>query len=328
MTGGALCAAALIICIIVGHAAWRGWLAAAVLCVAVPSGAVGLFMTTELTPGAWARGSGPFLKMQAWALPVGAAAFLPVLVALPAIYRWVGQAQQTPFRAVWFTEPAFIIVTIVWLAVVAVLWILLLRPAPAKAVSCVGLLLFLVIGTFAAADWVQSLDPAFNSSGFALYLISLEMLTAQALALVLGLGGPVRMERQGPVGGMLLTLLLFWGYLAFMPYFINWSANVPASAVWYLKRGRGIWAATAALTALCRFVPMFLLLFGSVRNSRRWLLAVSAVVVLGAVPEVAWLVLPSAPGAPGADLWAVAAYLLALTGLANLAWSRLRVAWS
>jgi hypothetical protein len=324
IAGAVCCLAALIVCVVVGHAAWRGWLAATVLCMSLPTGAIGLVMTMRLIPGAWARNAAPFLQQEALLLPIGAAALLPVLIWMGTIFTWVGQRQDTPFRAVWLTAPFFIARAVIWIAVMAGLWRLLRRKDAPPAVSCVGLLLFLVLGTFAASDWVQSLDPAFNSSGFGLEVISFEMLTALALGLVIGLISPAPMERQGAVGGLLLTLLLFWAYLAFMPYFITWSGDVPAAAVWYLKRGRGIWAAVAILVALCRFVPMFLLLFTQVRNGRRWLLGVALALLVGSIPEAAWLTLPAAPGAPAADLWTVLTYLLALAGLGSFGWMRLR----
>lgn len=318
---GALCLLGLLVCIVVGHAAWRGWLGAAFLCAMAPSGAVGLVMAMRLTPGAWAREATPFLAAEARILPLAAAAFVPVLIWLGSIYSWVGQKETTAFRAAWLSAPAFVATTVIWFLVLAVLWRLLSRRESGPWVACVGLVLFLAIGTFAATDWLQSLDPAFRSSGFGLYAIAMQMLAALALAIVIGLTSPARMQRQGVLGGILLTLVLFWAYLAYMPYFISWSADVPSAAVWYLKRGRGVWAAVAILVAVCRFVPMFLLLFGKVRNDRRWLLGVASAVLFASIPETAWIVLPAAPGAPRADAWTALAFVLSAVGLMGLGWS-------
>jgi len=322
-----LLAACLIACGWIGAAAWRGWLAAAFILISLPVGALGLIMSMRLIPGEWAREAAPFLESQAALAPLGAAAMLPVLIALPVVYRWVGVHQATAFRAAWLTPAAYIAVTVCWIAIVFVLALSLIgKPGAPRAVSCVGLILFLTVGTFADTDWVQSLDPDFNSSGFPLYLICLQIMTALATAIVFALAGRAPLKRPGILGGVLLMLLLMWAYFAFMPYFINWSANTPASAVWYLRRGQGVWSALAWLTAALRFIPAFLLLFRTVRNEPGWLLGVSAAVLLGAVPEVAWLVLPAPPHGTPADIATAAIYSAAIIGMSRLTASLLPAA--
>src|SRR6185312_2888122 len=313
----------LVACIVVGGGAWRAWLGAAFYFASLSIGALGLMMIMRNIPGLWAREAMPALEAEALLAPVGALAFIPVLVALPAIYRWVGATQTTPFRQVWLTPELYILVTVAWFAVVFILAGLLVgRPEAPRAVSCVGLLLFAVLGTFAATHWVQSLDPDFNSSGFALYVICLQILQGLAGALVFALMGPGLPPRRGIMGGLLLTVLIMWAYFAFMPYFISWSGNVPSGAVWYLRRGVGVWSWVAWLVAATRFVPMFLLLFTTVRTGKRWLLAMSAVVLAGGVPEIAWLVLPSPPGGPSAGPAAALLFIVAVAALGVL-WAAL-----
>jgi len=316
---------ALGLCAATGGAAWRAWLAAAFLGVAVSAGATGMVMTMRLVPGIWAREVSPWLEAEALIFPIGALAIVPVLLMLPAIYPWTHETQATVFRAAWLSRPLFVVCTIAWLGSLGGLAFLLARqPAAPRAVSCIGLILFLVLGTFAATDWMQSLDPAFNSSGFGLYAICLQMLTGFAAALALALADGAPLARPGVMGGLLLTLLLLWAYFAFMPFFIIWSGNAPSGAAWYLRRSRGVWAALAWTTAACRFGPLFLLLFDAVRRSRRWLLALALVVLAGDLPEVAWLVLPAAPGAAPADSVAAGLFLLAALGLDATMWGASR----
>lgn len=310
---------ALVVGALAGGAAWRGWLGAAFLAISLPVGALGLIMTMRLISGVWARETSPILEAEALLAPLGALTLVPVLAALPVLYRWVHEPQRTAFRAAWLTPGAFVGVTLAWLALIFALTALLARrPKAPRAISCVGLILFMIFGTFAATAWLQSLDPDFNSSGFGLYVISLQMLLALAVAIVIGLSRPEGLPRPGILGGVLLTVLLLWGYFIFMPFFISWSADVPAAAVWYLRRGRGVWGDLAWLVAATRFIPAFLLLFRTVRNDRRWLLAVASVVAAGSVPEVAWLVLPSPPGGLSADPATAAVFILAVTGISAL----------
>lgn len=327
IAGGAALLGALAGCAAHGGSAWRAWLAAAFLAVSPPVGALGLIMQMRLIPGAWARETSPILEAETRLAPLGAAAFAPVLIALPSLYPWVDAPQATPFRAAWLSPPAFVAVTVAWLAIVIGLAAALARrPDAPRWISCVGLVLFMIVGSFAATDWLQSLDPDFNSSGFGLYVLCLQILLALALAIVLGLSDPAGAPRQGILGGLLLTVLILWGYFSFMPFFIIWSADVPAGAVWYLRRGQGVWGDTAWLVAGARFAPAFLLLFRTVRNTRRWLLWTAAAVVAGTVPEVAWLVLPSPPGGAAADGLTGALFLLAVVGVALLYAALLRPA--
>jgi hypothetical protein len=320
VAGAALSIAALVVAALAGGAAWRAWTAAAFLCVSAPTGALVLLMMMQLIPGAWAREAEPYLKAQALLAPLSAAAMLPVLFELGAIYRWVGQAEATAFRTAWLSPPAFIACTVIWLAVLCALAVTLtLRPVVPRAVACVGLLLVAVLDTFAATDWLQSMDPAFRSSGFGLYIMGLQTLFALAVALVLGLAAGAPWRRPGIMGGLLLTLLLIWAYFDFMPFFITWSGDVPSGAVWYMRRSLGVWGDLGWLIAACRLGPAFLLLFAAVRNSRRWLLLVAATVAAGTAPELAWIALPAAPGAPAADAWTAAVFVLAVLGLVGLA---------
>jgi hypothetical protein len=314
-------------CAILGGAAWRAWLGAAFLMMALPVGALALIMMMRLIPGAWARETSPILEAESLLTPLAAVAAIPVLIALPAIYRWTGDHQMTAFRTAWLSPAGFILVTGAWIVILMLLtWRLARRPDAPRAVSCVGLVLYMTVGTFAATDWVQSLDPDFNSSGFALYLIGLQILFGLAVAIVVAQTQPGGVPRQGILGGLLLTVLLFWGYLDFMPFFISWSGNAPSAAVWYLRRGSGIWGDLAWLVAATRFVPAFLLLFRTVRNGRLWLFWVAGVVALGSVPEVAWLVLPAPPGGTAAD-WAVGIlFVVATAAMAAIAGALLQPA--
>ena len=324
-----LSAAALIACILVGGAAWRAWLGAAFYVASLSIGALGLMMIMRNIPGMWSREATPFLEAEIVLAPLGALAMIPVLVALPALYRWVGEAQATPFRAVWLTPELFIAVTVIWFAVIFILAAALVgRPAAPRWISCVGLLLFALFGTFAATYWVQSLDPDLNSSGFALYVICLQILMGLSGALVFALWSDGDLPRRGIMSGLLLTVLLMWAYFAYMPFFIGWSGDVPTSASWYLRRGGVVWGNLAWLVAACRFIPLFALFFTTVRNSKRWFFWVALVVLLGGIPEVAWMVLPSPPhGAPAGPATAVL-FIAAIAGIGGLWAALLRPAFA
>jgi hypothetical protein len=192
---------------------------------------------------------------------------------------------------------------VVWYALLFGLAALILtRPGRSVPVACIGLVIVAVFGTFISTDWLLSLDAGFASSGFGLYVLDIQMLTAFACA-VTGptlSGRPVL--RPGILGGLLLVLLLLWSYFAFTHYVITWSDNPPPGAAWYGRRS-GPWTLVMWAAAASRIGPTFLLFFQRIRRSPRALRRLSLTVVAGSVLEAAWLALPAAePTADGADV--------------------------
>ncbi|HEY3951075.1 hypothetical protein [Phenylobacterium sp.] len=291
--GAAGCVLALAATALLPHADWRAWLGAAFLWASTSIGALALLMIMRLAPGDWSEELGPFMEALTLLLPLGAILLLPVLAETGRLYPWTQQHLSTAFRAAYLSPPFFVVRTLAWYAMLfALAHRLVLRPGRSVALACVGLALLVVLDLPIATDWLLSLDPDFASSGFGLYVLDIQMLTAFALmtgALVVS-GRPIR--RPGILAALLICLLLFWAYLAFTHYVITWSDNLPPGVSWYQRRG-GPWRAVIWIAAACRLAPLFLLLFSAVRTSPRMLLALSAAILFGSVLEAAWLTLPA-----------------------------------
>jgi hypothetical protein len=319
LAGLAGCAVALVGAAWLPAPAWRAWLAAAFLCTASPIGALLLLMVMRLTPGDWSEELGPFMEASALLLPLAALLLVPVLVASSVIYPWAGEPMRTEFRAAWLSTAFFMVRTAAWFALLLVLaFLLVVRRVKAPAAACIGLVLVTVAGTVIAVDWLLSLDPDFASSGFGLYVLGIQALTALAVAL----GGLILSDRgvrrPGLLAAMLLTLLLVWAYLAFVHFVIPWSTNLPPGVLWYQRRTSGGWDLVMWAVAASRLIPLFLLLFRTFRNSPRRLLALSGVIVAGTVLESAWLVFPAGRGEPQAGAADFGLYLLASAAMAGL----------
>jgi hypothetical protein len=288
------CLAAMGLALVADGAAWRAWLGASVLWASAPIGALVLLMIMRLVPGAWTQDLAPALERLALLIAPAALVFLPVLFVLGRIYAW--PADDTAFRSAYLSSPGYGLRTIVWFAALAGLaFVLVVRRAGGAAVASIGLIAFLPFATLISTDWLLSLDAGYASSGFALYVTSAQVLQAFALAVVLGAMNGVRPQRTGLLAGLLLTLLLLWTYFLFMPYFITWSDNLPAGVRWYHRRTEGGWGWVMPVIAASRLVAIAGLLFKAVRNSRRALVTLSALVLAGAVLEMAWLALPAPP---------------------------------
>lgn len=326
IAGAVLTIAAFVGVGLLGGTAWRAWLGAAFLAASAPIGALALVMMIRIVPGDWGRTlEGPARSLAALTIP-GLALLLPVLLRLGVLYPWVGAHQETAFRAAYFTVGGFALRSLAWGGVFAVLSLLMAVRQGGGPLAAAGLMLFVLLGHLAATDWLLSLDPEFSSSGFGLWVICLQILTALSLSILAVCAG--RRSVEG-LGGVLTAVLLVWIYMSFMHYVIIWSGDLPKGVAWYQRRGDASWSAVIWVCAACRLVPTFMLFFSPLRQNRRWLAVVAGIVAGGSVLEMAWLVLPATHPAPGGLdglLYGLALAGMALLGLGAFLWLRPRLA--
>jgi hypothetical protein len=308
--GLALCGLALLAAVVAPADTLRAWLAAAFLWSGLPFGSLGLMMVMRLTGGRWEQALPPFLEAGALTLPLSFAATLPVLLGMGAIYPWA-QEPLPGFKGLWLSPLPFALRTVVlYLGAGLALWALVTRRWPALAVSSAGLLFLLPMLTFVLTDWLLSLDPAFHSSGFPLYAMSVQFNVALMAAVVLLL--TAQPAQTQALGAIMITLTLTWLYLAFTHYIIIWSGNLAEVVGWYRLRGRGGWGIAYAVSALCTAGAFLALVSPAARRSAPALRTIAAAVLVGKLIEAAWMVLPSDPPV---GLAAIATYLLAAIGL-------------
>lgn len=290
-------------------AAWRAWLGAACLAVAIPTGAIGWCLVMRLCVGEW---KGPVAEASAaiaGRMPLVAVLFAPILLH-PNLYPWVAIPQrQEAFRAAYLSVAFFDGRAVAWLAGLSLAGLHIAAGRPiSKGAACVGLIVFFLGGMLISVDWLGSLDLTFNSSGFGLYVACVQFATALALAILAG-----EPEETHRAGALLVTLMLMWAYFAFMDYFIPWSGNLRGAMTYYHARQQGIWPWLMTLVGGCRLPVLFALFFRHVRHSRRWMLALAGVVLAGSGMEFAWMAMPGSNAGPiEGGLYAV----LTLAGLA------------
>jgi len=323
LLGIAACAAALLLWVVDARAALAGWLAAFTFWGAVPLGALALRLMTGIIPGAWRTEVTPTSEMLLVLLPLVALAVLPVLIGIRALYPWSAAPMGEGFRGVYLTAWFFSLRSVLFLAGTIVLGFLLMtRPAWSLALASVGLIAFVLVDTTVAVDWLMSLDPDFDSSGFGLYVLSIQMMIALIVIVIIRLVAAPEQVRPELLAALMLTALLLWEYFAFMQYFIIWSENLPKRVAWFRDRGQGLWAAAEYAFSALTLVPTFLLFFGAIRRSRSCLLTIATAVLLARAIEIAWLVFPAVKAPPLVQWIAAFPALLGLACLsgAALAW--------
>lgn len=251
------------------------WLGAAFNVAALPLGAVAFAMCWQLHRGRWWLYLGPVMEACVRTLP------LAVLMVLPAM------AQDR--EAMWVGIP----VAVCWLVLALPMW----RSAPIFVPA--GLIIYTLSTSFAAFYWILALQPEAHSSIFGLIFISQQMTTALAFAILVALAAqPVGNDDDvGGIGNILLGSVLLWSYFDFMQYLVTWSGDQPNHIALYLARSGGAWTvAIWAVVMLNGVVPLVLLLMRTVRRNRRWLVALSALILPMRIIEGLWLVVPTAEG--------------------------------
>jgi hypothetical protein len=298
----------------------RTYLGAVIGIATLPIGALALLMMTRLVGGAWREDLTLPLSVCCRALPLSAVLFIPVLLGLHAIYPWAEARDPgwSAFKAIYLGNLFFAARAMAYFAI----WIVLARLTLAsigrrgRAIASIGLIVYAITASLAAVDWILSLHPDLGSSIFGLIFMAHQMLGALALAIVM-----VREPaRPGVLGGLLLSIVLLWGYLHAMQFIIVWTGDRPDEIAWYLVRSRHGWqAAVWILFGLQGAVTFLALLTPVVRANAAGVLALAVLTLAMRLLEGFWLTVPALDLDPLLGIAGAAAASLCCGGL-SYAW--------
>lgn len=274
-----------------------GLLAALLFWLGLALGAFALLAVHALTGGRWLAPLFPVLAPAAATLPVFTLLALPLLLDPAAVWPWVGDpgAARHPDVARWYLNlPGFVLRSAVALAGWSLLGLLLVGGAARRpAVGAPALVFHAVALTILGLDWVLSLDPAFRSTAFAMWLGVLQLLAALGWCALLRPEPAGGAGRSGDLAKLLIATALGAAYLGFAQYLVTWYGNLPDKAEWYLQRQALPWLPVeAASIGLSAVLPVLALLPASARRSPRALAWVGAAVLLGVLLRLIWLVGP------------------------------------
>jgi hypothetical protein len=255
------------------------------------------------------------------AFPVIAVLFIPVLLGLSFLYPWAtpeNEWVETLREALlakgrWLHPSFFAVRSALYLG--AFVWVAdLLRrysraqdraPSP-KLVSklrktAVGTLPPIAfVLTFAAFDWLMSLDPTWSSTVFGIYLFAGGFGGAVGLLCFVAFGPlPSKIDRataehSHALGRVLLTFVIFWMYIAFVQFLLIWIADLPSEVGWLKLRTTGSWGAFAVTLASLHFVlPFFILLSRELKRRPRLLAWMGAWLLVSHFLDMHWVVMPT-----------------------------------
>jgi len=168
-----------------------------------------------------------------------------------------------------------------------------------------SLILFAGTLSFAAFDWLMSLEAAWFSTIFGVVIFAGSAVSILALTILIGLSlykrglvaDAINPEHFHDLGKLLFGFICFWTYVQFSQWMLIWYAGIPEEATWFHKRWEGGWQFVSYLLIFGHFVAPFLMLISRVqKRALRWLQVMCFWVILMHIVDIYWFVMPQAGG--------------------------------
>lgn len=304
---------------------YRGYLLAFMDWLGVALGSMAIIMIRHLTGGGWGvvirRLQGAAMRT----LPLLAILFIPIALGMKHLYIWARPLDQVADKHLrehledisktYLTASGFIYRAILYFVIWNLLSFLLSKwskegdspSAPDntqkfKAVAGPGLILYGFTITFAAIDWVMSLDPSWISTIFGLVILIGEVLSAICFAVIVErilfnyrpMSQMLKPDFVHDHGKWMLTFIMVWAYFSFSQWLIIWAGNLPTEISFYLKRLNGGWGQVGLFLVIFHFaIPFALLLSRPFKRNIRKLVWLAAWLMIMRYIDLFWIIEPN-----------------------------------
>jgi hypothetical protein len=295
------------------------YLTALIFAVSLGVGALFWIMLHHLSGATWSVGVRRQMENLALCLLPLALLFIPIAFGLKQLYEWAetpgaNAVDALAAKRAWLNAPRFVIFMVLflggwcWMAFRLRHWSVLQDSTGDANLSKrmhwhspTGMMFLAVSTTFAAFDWIMSLEPHWTSTMFGVYFWAGSIVGSMALLIVVVvilretgiLRHTVTADTLHDLGKLLFAFVIFWAYIAFCQYFLIWYANVKEETPWYLHRLTGSWRWFGVALPLGHFIVPFLILLRQDAKRRPWLLGfVAAWVLLFHYLDLYWQIMP------------------------------------
>jgi len=174
-----------------------------------------------------------------------------------------------------------------------------------QSLAAPSLILFAGSLTFAAFDWLMSLEAAWFSTIFGVVIFAGSAVAILAVTILIGLslykrglvGDAINVEHFHDLSRLMFGFVCFWTYVSFSQWMLIWYAGIPEEATWFHKRWEGGWQFVTYLLIFGHFVAPFMLLISRVqKRALPWLQVMCFWVILMHIVDIYWFVMPQAGG--------------------------------
>ena len=304
---------------------FRAYLMAFMAWLGVTLGSMAILMLRHLTKGAWGMVIRRILGAAMRCVPLMVVLFIPLLFGIRRLYIWARPLEGIADKHLrehlqeltrsYLSVNGFIIRAAIYFAIWWALSFFLTKwsaeqdhppmrdnSARFKALSGPGLILYGFTITFAAIDWIMSIDPSWISTIFGLSFLIGQVLSALCFAVVVErilfrykpMSELLKPEQVHDHGKFMLAFIMVWAYFAFSQWLIIWAGNLPEEITWYMRRLNGGWGYVGLVLVLFHFaVPFVFLISRPFKRDITRLVWLAAWLLLMRYVDLFWIVEPN-----------------------------------
>ncbi len=301
--------------------ALRSWLLGFIFWGGIGFGSIGILLLQYLTGGAWGVVIRRILEASSRTVPILFVLFLPIMLGITRLYAWTHMAGdeiiklRQPYLSVewWIIRAVLYFILFGSMAYVLNKWSLEQDKATnyddaAKYLADSGkfsgptIVFFVLTTTFAAVDWMMTLDPHWYSTMWGLLFVAGWALSTFSFSVVIlawlsdrePMNRVVGKRHFHDIGKLMLAFTMVWAYFNFSQYLIIWSGNIPEETKWYLPRIQGGWGAIGLMLIIFHFAfPFLVLLSRDVKRNARWLSVLATFILVIRLIDMYYLIGPS-----------------------------------
>ncbi len=288
-------------------------------------GSMAIIMIRHLTGGGWGvvirRIQGAAMRT----LPLLAVLFIPIALGMHRLYIWAQPLDQVTDKHLrehleditrtYLTPHGFVYRAIFYFIIWNLLSYLLSKWSKEgdksgardntdrfKAIAGPGLILYGFTVSFAAIDWVMSLDPSWVSTIFGLVVLIGQVLAAMCLAVVIErilsdyepMSEMLTSDFVHDHGKWILAFTMVWAYFNYSQWLIIWAGNLPNEISYYLRRLNGGWERVGLFIVIFHFaVPFSILLSRSFKRNIHKLVWLAAWMMIMRYVDLYWIIEPN-----------------------------------
>jgi len=302
---------------------FRGYLLAYMAWLGVTLGSMVILMIRHLTGGGWGTVIRRILGAAMRCVPLMTVLFVPILFGLPRLYIWARPLDtiadkhlQVHLRQItksYLSVNGFIVRAAIYFVIWNFLSFFLTKwsreqdqppvrdNSRFKVLSGPGLILYAFTVSFAAIDWVMSIDPSWISTIYGLLILIGQLLSAMCFAVVVErilvdfkpMSDWLKPDFVQDHGKWMLTFIMVWAYFSFSQWLIIWAGNLPEEITWYMRRLNGGWGYVGLWLVVFHFaVPFVILLSRSFKRDIRRMVWLASWMLLMRYLDLFWHIEP------------------------------------
>lgn len=309
---------------------FHSYLLGFMLWLGVALGSMAILMIQHLTGGMWGMVIRRQLEAATRTLPLMAVLFVPMIFGMHHLYVWTRPEEVAKDKHLMEITSSYLKITgsspflyldgyigraviyfAIWLTIAFFLnrWSVEQDSPPVQNLSprfrtlaAPGLILYAFTITFAAIDWVMSLDPHWISTIYGFIFIAGECLSALCFMVVVErilvryqpMASLLKPKEVHDHGKLILTFVLLWAYFSFSQLLIIWAGNLPPEIRFFTRRLYSGWQMIGlALVVLHFAVPFLLLLSRQFKRDAKALVWLASWMIVMRFVDLFWYIEPN-----------------------------------